>query len=54
MSVLSKYIQRQIKKKSLTGIIMYVVKQYVKMTPSKKDDEFLVEVEAMFRKYEGK
>ena len=41
MSVLSKYIQRQIKKKGLTGIVMYVVKQYVKMTPSKKDDEFV-------------
>ena len=54
MSVLSKYIQRQLKKKGLTGIIMYVVRQYVKMTPSKKDDEFLAEVEAMFKAYEQK
>jgi len=53
MSVFSKYIQKQIRKKGLTGIIMYVMKQYVKATPSKKDDEFLAEVEAMFRKYEG-
>ena len=54
MSILSKYIQKQLRKKGLTGIIMYVVKQYVKMTPDKKDDEFLAEVETMFRKYEGK
>ena len=54
MSILSKYIQKQLRKKGLTGIIMYVVKQYVKMTPGKKDDEFLAEVETMFRKYEGK
>jgi len=53
MSVLSKYIQRQIRKKGLTGIIMYVMKQYVKATPSKKDDKFLVKVEAMFREFEG-
>ena len=54
MSVLSKYIPRQIRKKGLTGIIMYVMKQYVKATPSKKDDEFLEKVEEMFREFEGK
>ena len=54
MSVLSKYIQRQIRKKGLTGIIIYVMKQYVKATPSKKDDEFLEKVEEMFREFEGK
>ena len=53
MSVLSKYIQRQIKKKSLTGIIMYVVKRYVKMTPSKYDDVKLAKVEAALREFEG-
>ena len=52
MSVLSKYIQKQIRKKGLTGIIMYVMKHYVKATPSKKDDEFLVKVEAMCREFE--
>jgi len=54
MSWASKYIQRQIKKKGLTGIIMYVVKQYVKMTPSKKDDKFIKKVEKMFHDFEGK
>ena len=54
MSWLSKYIDRQIKKKGLTGIIVYIVKQYVKRTPSKKDDKFIEEVEAMFNKFEGK
>ena len=49
MSVLSKYIQRQIRKKGLTGIIMYVMKQYVKATPSKKDDAFLEKVEEMLQ-----
>jgi len=54
MSWASKYIQREIKKKGLTKIIMYVLKQYVKVTPSKKDDEFLEKVEEMFREFEGK
>ena len=58
MSVFSKYIQKQIKKKGLTGIVMYVVKQYVKMTPSKKDDEMLAEfeslgIEKLLHKFEG-
>jgi|TARA_R110002051_G_scaffold315154_1_gene393227 hypothetical protein len=54
MSVFSKYIQRQIRKKGLTGIVMYVVKLYVKSTPSKKDDKFVEKVEKMFRDFEGK
>jgi len=54
MSVLSKYVQRQIRKKGLTGIIMYVVKQYVKATPSKKDDKFVAKIEKMFHDFEGK
>ena len=54
MSVFSKYIQRQIRKKGLTGIVMYVVKQYVKATPSKKDDEFVEKIEKMFQDFEEK
>ena len=54
MSVFSKYVERQIKKRGLTGIIMYIIKIYVKLTPSKKDDEFLEEFEAMLRDFEGK
>ena len=53
MSVLSKYIGKQIKKRGFTGLVMYVVKIYVKMTPSKKDDEAFAKVEAALREFEG-
>tara|TARA_R100000656_G_scaffold119606_1_gene93533 strand:- start:38 stop:205 length:168 start_codon:yes stop_codon:yes gene_type:complete len=53
MSVLSKYIQKQIRKKGLTGIIMYVIKQYVKATPSEEDDKFVAEIEKKFRDFEA-
>ena len=53
MSYFSKWIDRKIKKIGLTGCVMYIVKKYVKMTPSKKDDKFLRDVDAMFSKFEG-
>ena len=52
MSVLSKYIQRQIRKKGLTGIIMYVMKQYVKATPSKKDDEMVAKIKEVLAEFD--
>lgn len=53
MSVLSKIIGKQIKKRGLTGLVMYVVKLYVKATPSKKDDAAFAKVEAAIRELEG-
>lgn len=52
MSVLSKMVAKQIKKKGLTTLVMYVVKIYVRLTPSKKDDEALEKVEAVIREFE--
>ena len=53
MSVLSKYVGKQIKKRGLTGLVMYVVKIYVKMTPSKKDDMAVDKVEAALKEFEA-
>ena len=53
MSVLSKYVGKQIKKRGLTGLVMYVVKIYVKMTPTKKDDVAVAKVESALREFEG-
>tara|TARA_R110002110_G_scaffold64312_2_gene177899 strand:+ start:1968 stop:2135 length:168 start_codon:yes stop_codon:yes gene_type:complete len=53
MSRLSKMVGKQIKKKGLTALIMYVVRIYVKLTPSKKDDEALEKVETAIRELEG-
>ena len=53
MSVLSKIIGKQIKKRGLTGLVMYVVKLYVKATPSKKDDAAFEKVESAIRELEG-
>ena len=52
MSVLSKYVGKQIKKRGLTGLVMYVVKIYVKLTPSKKDDKALEKIETAIRELE--
>ena len=53
MSMFSKIVSRQIKKKGLTALIMYVVRIYVKLTPSKKDDQALEKVETAIRELEG-
>ena len=53
MSILSKIVSKQIKKKGLTALIMYVVKIYVKLTPSKKDDIAVAKVEAALKEFEA-
>ena len=53
MSYFSKWVERKIKKKGITGLVMSVIKIYVKMTPSKKDDAALEKVEAALRELEG-
>jgi len=54
MSYFSKWVDRKLKKKGLTGFVMYIVKKYVKMTPSKIDDVAVAKVEAVMREFEGK
>ena len=53
MSYFSRWVDRQLKKKGLTGCVMYIVKKYVKMTPSKIDDMAVAEVEAALKKFES-
>ena len=53
MSYFSKWVDRKLKKKGLTGFVMSIVKIYVKMTPSKKDDEALEKVESALKEFEG-
>ena len=53
MSYFSKWVERKIKKKGITGLVMSVIKIYVKMTPSKNDDVALAKVEAALREFEG-
>ena len=53
MSYLSKWVNRKLKKKGLTGFIMSIIKIYVKMTPSKIDDVALAKVESALREFEA-
>lgn len=53
MSVLSKIIEKQVRKRGLTGLVMYIVKIYVKANPSKKDDVAFAKVEAAVRELEA-
>ena len=53
MSYFSKWVERKIKKRGFTGLVMSVAKIYVKMTPSKNDDVALAKVEAALREFEG-
>ena len=54
MSMLSSWVRRQIRKRGMKAFIIKVLDIAVKATPSKKDDEFLEEFEAMLRDFEGK
>jgi len=53
MSYFSKWVDRKLKKKGLTGCVMYIVKIYVKATPSKTDDAAYAKIEAAVREFEG-
>jgi hypothetical protein len=53
MSYFSKWVDRKLNKKGLTSCVMYIVKRYVKMTPSKIDDAAVAKVEAALRECEG-
>lgn len=44
MSVFSKYVERQIKKRGLKAFVIRIVEIAVKATPSKKDDILLAQI----------
>jgi|10_taG_2_1085330.scaffolds.fasta_scaffold37105_6 hypothetical protein len=45
MSLLSKYIERQVKKKGLKTFMLGVLKMVAKATPSTRDDKVVREIE---------
>jgi len=51
MSMLSKYIERQIKKRGAKGFFLWVAGMVAKATPSKKDDEMLEEIKKVINKF---
>lgn len=49
MSMLSKYIERQIKKKGLKNFIIWILDLVAKATPSKADDKMIANVKKALR-----
>ena len=51
MSMLSKYVERQIKKRGAKGFFLWVAELIAKATPSKKDDQMLAEIKKVLKKF---
>ena len=51
MSMLSKYVERQIKKRGAKGFFLWVAELIAKATPSKKDDQMLDEIKKVLEKF---
>ena len=51
MSMLSKYVERQIKKLGAKGFFLWVAGIIAKATPSKKDDEMVEEIKKVLDKF---
>ena len=51
MSMLSKYIERQIKKRGAKGMILWVIGLIAKTTPSKKDDEMVEKIKKVMKEF---
>ena len=51
MSILSKYVERQIKKRGAKGFFLWVAGLIAKATPSKKDDQMFAEVKKVLNKF---
>ena len=51
MSMLSRYIERQIKKRGAKGFFLWVAGLIAKATPSKKDDEIVKEIKKVLDKF---
>ena len=51
MSILSKYVERQIKKRGAKGFFLWVAGLIAKATPSKKDDQMVAEVKKVLNKF---
>ena len=51
MSMLSKYVERQIKKRGAKAFFLWVAELIAKATPSKKDDQMLAEIKKVLNKF---
>jgi len=51
MSMLSKYVERQIKKRGAKAFFLWVAGLIAKATPSKKDDQMLAEIKKVLKKF---
>jgi len=51
MSMLSRYIERQIKKRGAKGFFLWVAGLIAKATPSKKDDKMVEEIKKVLDKF---
>lgn len=52
MSMLSKWIDRQIKKKGIKNFIIWILDIVTKATKSKKDDEMVAEIKKVMKKFD--
>jgi len=51
MSMLSKYVERQIKKRGAKGFFLWVAGLIAKATPSKKDDQMVAEIKKILDRF---
>tara|TARA_R110002153_G_scaffold198205_1_gene351745 strand:+ start:112 stop:267 length:156 start_codon:yes stop_codon:yes gene_type:complete len=51
MSMLSKYIEKQIKKRGAKGMIIWVMGLIAESTPSKKDDEMVEKIKKVMKEF---
>jgi hypothetical protein len=51
MSMLSKYVERQIKKRGAKAFFLWVAELIAKATPTKKDDQMVAEIKKVLNKF---
>jgi len=51
MSMLSKYVERQIKKRGAKAFFLWVAELIAKATPTKKDDQMVEEIKKVLKKF---
>jgi len=51
MSMLSKYVERQIKKRGAKAFFLWVAELIAKATPTKKDDQMVAEIKKVLKKF---
>ena len=51
MSWASKLVEREIKKRGVKGVIIWVMDMIAKATPSKKDDEMVAKIKSAIKDF---